>query len=41
VLMADPGLVYDQAAQIIAAAQAAGAETIHLGENAAPRRPSP
>lgn len=41
VLMADPGLTYDQAAQIIAAAQAAGAETIHLGENAAPRRPAP
>lgn len=41
VLMADPGLVYDQAAQIFAAAQAAGAETIHLGENAAPRRPAP
>lgn len=41
VLMADSGLVYDQAAQIIAAAQAAGAETIHLGENNAPRSPAP
>lgn len=33
VLIADSLLLYDEAARIIAAAQAAGAETIHLGEN--------
>lgn len=32
VLMADPKLLYDQAARIIAAAQAAGVSTIHLAE---------
>lgn len=33
VLMADKSLLYDQAARIIAAAQAAGVQTIHLAEN--------
>lgn len=37
VLMADPRLRYDDAARIIAAAQAAGAEMIHLSESAAPK----
>lgn len=37
VLMADPRLRYDEAARIIAAAQAAGAETIHLSEISTPK----
>jgi biopolymer transport protein ExbD len=31
-LVADPRLVYEEAARLIAAAQSAGAETIHLAE---------
>ena len=37
VLMADPRLRYDDAARIIAAAQAAGAKTIHLSETTPPK----
>lgn len=40
-LMADPRLLYEEAARIVAAAQAAGARTIHLAEPPAAGRPTP
>lgn len=40
-LLADPRLAYDEAARIIAAAQAAGAQSIHLAEPTESRSPSP
>ena len=38
-LIADPRLRYEDAARLIAAAQSAGAETIHLAETPAGTRP--